>query len=206
MFQILFVTALCIDAFAASFTYGVEKTKIPLLSGLIISLICTLALGISISIGSGIKLLIPEKMTSTICFAVLFILGLVKSFDFLLKKYILNNVECSSHFKIKIFDLNFVLTVYADNLKADADNSKLLSPREAIYLAAALSFDSLGAGLGFAMTDVRLIDIILLSLVSNILAIFLGYLLGKFVSRISNIDFSWVSGILLLVLSISKLK
>ena len=40
----------------------------------------------------------------------------------------------------KVFDFKFVLQIYADEIKADYDNSKLLSAKEAFYLAIALFF------------------------------------------------------------------
>lgn len=205
MFLFLFVTALCIDALAASFAYGAQNTKIPPASALVISLICTGVLVFSSGIGSALSLFIPANICGAISFTILFILGLLKSFDFVLKKYILKNSEGSSELRMKISDINFVLTVYADSLKADSDLSKILSPKEAVFLAIALSFDSLAAGLGIGVTGGSLLTLGIFSLASNILAIFLGYILGKFVSGVSDIDFSWLGGLLLIALAISKL-
>jgi putative sporulation protein YtaF len=205
MFQIFFIIALCIDAFAASFAYGIDKTKIPLIPSIVISAICTLALSLSVGIGSIIKQVIPIKLTGIICFIILFIIGVIKSFDSILKSYIQKKEESMGQIKMKISGLNFVLTVYADNIKADADHSKVLSSKEAIYLAVALSFDSLAAGLGFGLTDVSLIMIAVLSFVSNFIAISLGHLLGNFVKSASNADFSWLGGVILIILAFSKL-
>lgn len=205
MFLVLFVTALCIDALAASFAYGAQKVKIPPLSAIIISLICTGVLVISSGIGSALRLFMSSSLCVAISFTVLFVLGLLKSFDFVLKKYILKNSERSGELRMKISDVNFVLTVYADSLKADKDLSMILSPREAVFLALALSFDSLAAGLGIGVSGSSLLLLGILSLASNILAIFFGYILGRFVSGISDIDFSWLSGLLLIALAISKL-
>ena len=69
---------------------------------------------------------------------------------------------------MKIFDLNFVLTVYADAEKADADQSKTLSAGEALTLALALSVDGFAAGFGWGLTHINYIELILLSLVSNL--------------------------------------
>lgn len=205
MFQVLFVTALCIDAFAASFAYGAQNTKIPPLSALIISLICTGVLAFTAGIGSALRYFIPTSLCGAISFTILFILGLLKCFDFILKNYILKNSEGTGQLRMKISDINFVLTVYADSLKADSDFSKLLSPKEAVFLALALSFDSLAAGLGIGVTEISLANLALFSFVSNIIAILFGCILGKFVSGLSDIDFSWLGGLLLIALAIIKL-
>ena len=55
MFQIMLVTALCLDAFTASFAYGINDTKIPAISAVIISLVCTVSLAVSIGLGSAIN-------------------------------------------------------------------------------------------------------------------------------------------------------
>lgn len=204
MFQILLVTALCIDAFSASFVYGINKTKIPVNSMVIISAICTGVLALSISIGSLIKQIIPANITELICFIILFVLGMIKIFEYLLKEYINKNQKSEKRFKI--FDVNFVLTVYADNIKADMDNSKDLSSKESVYLALALSLDGFAAGLGSAMVDINYFQIIILSLISNILAVSIGYFLGKIVTKILDLDFSWLGGLILIILAFTKLK
>ncbi len=205
MFQILLVTALCIDAFSASFAYGIDKTKIPLISAAIISIVSTGFFALSLSIGSIAKQIIPANITGLICFIILLILGLIKTFECFLKSYIIKKQKYENPIELKLFDIRFVLTVYADNIKADADDSKVLSSKEALYLAVALSLDGFAAGFGGAMVDINILQIILLSLVSNILAISFGYVLGKFITENSKLDFSWLGGVLLIILAFMKL-
>ncbi len=205
MFQLLFILALCIDAFAASFSYGINKTKIPLLSAVTISFVCTFVLALSLGFGTLARQIVPARLAGTISFIILFGIGIVKSFESLLKKYILSNQKSVGQIKMKFSDINFVLTVYADSIRADADNSKVLSPKEAVYLALALSFDSLAAGLGFGLTEINYMQLILLSLFSNLAAVSLGHVLGKYVLSISDKDFSWLGGIMLIILAVSKL-
>ena len=107
---------------------------------------------------------------------------------------------------MKLFDLNFVLTVYADSDKADIDRSKTLSAREALYLALALSIDGFAAGFGWGLASVNFIELIILSFASNLLAVALGYLLGKLLTKITKHDFSWIGGLILIVLAFTKLK
>lgn len=206
MIQILLVTALCLDAFAASFAYGINKTRIPVKSMIIISMVCTAVLALSMGIGSAAKQVIPEGISSKICFYILFVIGTLKCFESALKRYIPENQNRENKIKLKLFDINFVLTVYADNIKADIDNSKELSAKEAVYLALALSLDGFAAGFGCGLTDINYVEIIALSLISNILVLGLGYLIGKVVTKITDMDLSWLGGVILIVLAFLKLK
>lgn len=206
MIQILLVTALCLDTFAAGFSYTINNTKIPLKSMTIISFICTAVLTCSLIISSAVKQIIPASITGLICFLLLFTIGLIKCFECFIKSRISTGQKNSKHFKLKLFDINFVLMVYTDNIKADIDNSKLLSPIEAVYLALALSLDGFAAGLGYGLTDINYLEIIVLSFVSNIIAIMLGSVSGKYLRDCTNIDFSWLGGVILILLAFSKLN
>ena len=205
MFQIMLVTALCLDAFAASFAYGLQNTKIPILSMSVISLVCTLVLAVSTGIGSLIKQIIPVNITGIICFIILFVIGVTKSFECLIKRSLTKSRNNTSQFKLKLFDINFVLSVYADNIKADIDNSKVLSSKEAVYLACALSLDGFTAGLGYGLTNVNYFGLIILSLISNFLAVSLGYLSGRSLTKVTSMDFSWLGGVILIILAFMKL-
>lgn len=204
MFQILLVTALCLDAFTASLVCGVSKTKMPPVSILVISLLCTFALAASTGLGSAAKSFIPSSVSGVIAFVILLLIGLVKCFEYFLKRLI-SSRNNKGQIKMKLFDLNFVLTVYADTAKADIDQSKTLSVKEAVYLSAALSLDGFAAGFGWGLTTVNYLELILLSLLSNVLAVMTGYFLGKLLTKIIKFDFSWVGGVILIVLAFFKL-
>ncbi|NMC57353.1 MAG: sporulation membrane protein YtaF [Eubacteriaceae bacterium] len=204
MIQILLITAICVDAFITSFAYGAAKTKIPLLSIAVISIICTAVFALSLSIGTAASQIIPQNLSKIICFAIFLVLGITKSCESLLKGYI--NKHQKSNLKLKLFDINFVLTVYADSSKADIDNSKILSAKEAVYLALALSFDNFAAGFGFALASINYLHIIILSLALNTVAVGAGHFLGEKLTQKSKKDFSWIGGIMLVILAITKLK
>ena len=206
MFQILLVTALCLDAFTASLACGVSRTKIPPLSALVISLICTGALALSAGLGAAATAVIPPTVTGVVSFVLLLLIGAVKSLEYFLKRLISRKEDKRNQISVKLFDLNFVLTVYADADKADIDRSKTLSAREAVTLALALSIDGFAAGFGWGLTRINYIELILLSLLSNLVAVALGYFLGKLLTRLTKLDFSWVGGLILIVLAFTKLK
>lgn len=205
MLQILLVTALCLDAFTASLACGISKTKMPPAVILVISLVCTSALAASTGLAALVQSIITAESAAAISFGLLLAIGLVKSFESFLKRRIKSTTK-ESRFKMKLFDLNFVLTVYADSDKADKDQSKSLSVRESIYLAAALSLDGLATGFGWGLEPVNYPQLLLLSFLSNIIAVTLGYLSGGMLTKLTKKDFSWLGGVILIILAFTKLR
>ena len=64
---ILLVTALSVDAFVASLAYGASNIRIPPISVVVITLVCSLILGISLLFGSLIRPFVPAQLTKIIC-------------------------------------------------------------------------------------------------------------------------------------------
>lgn len=73
---ILLAMALSLDGFGAGVTYGLRKTKIPLLSVLIISLCSGLVLGVSMQAGALLQRFLSPSAASVIGAAILILLGL----------------------------------------------------------------------------------------------------------------------------------
>lgn len=203
--SIILVTALSLDAFVASFAYGTNKIKIPLLSALILTFICSLTLTISLILGNIIRPYLPESLTHIICFIILFILGITKLFDSSIKAYIRKKKTLNKRITFKALNLHFILNIYADPRIADKDDSRTLSLSEAISLALALSIDGLAVGLGAALANVNSIMIVVISILIGMIAVMGGSLLGEKVSNKINLDLSWLSGILLVILGFMKL-
>ena len=197
--------ALSMDAFVASFAYGSNKIRIPLLSAQIINVICSSVVGVSMLAGSLIRGLIPQSLTTAICFVLLFILGLVKLLDSLTKSIIRkhNNLEKQIHFSLLNF--RFVLSLYADPEKADRDHSKTISPGEAASLAVALSLDGMAVGFGAALGNLNILAVFLCSLITETLAVLLGSKLGNRLAKKLPFNISWLSGALLLGMAFLKL-
>lgn len=203
--SIILVTALSLDAFVASFSYGTEKIKIPMTSALVLDIICSLTLTVSLFAGSILKPYLPGGVASVLCFLILFFLGITKLFDSSIKAYIRKNKRLNKRIAFQALNLKFILTIYADPKVADSDNSRVLSYKEAVSLALALSIDGLSVGLGAALLDGNHFLIIASSLVIGFLAVISGSFLGKKVSDKTTLDLSWLSGVLLLVLGFMKL-
>ncbi len=203
--SILLVTSLCIDSALASFAYGTNKIKIPIVSAFILTLISTLFLLFSISIGDFIKTLFPTSLTKIICFSILFILGFLRLFEGILKQYLNKKADSTNCIELSFLSFKLVLNVYADAKVADLDHSNSLSPKEALYLGIALSLDSLIVGLGAAIASIQFVQITLLSITFNLLSILIGSFIGHRCANSVELELSWLSGLMLIILAILKL-
>lgn len=201
----ILVVALSVDAFLASFAYGVDKIRIPFSSILVISSMSSGILGLFLFAGQLAKLWIPPRLAAEISFVLLFMVGFLKLFDGLMKMIIRQYSLLEKKLNFHIFDFKFILTVYADPNKADTDKGGILSAKEAISLGIALSIDSAAAGLGAGVASMPIFLSIVLALGTSIGAVFLGALAGGVVAKRFSLDFSWVSGVLLILLAFSKL-
>ncbi len=203
--SITLVIALSLDAFVASFAYGTNKIKVPALSAVVIDAICTLTLAISLFFGTMLRPFIPQYLTKVMCFGILFILGLMKLCENRIKAMINKGKSMRKKVSFSLMHINFILNVYTDPKEADVDASKTLSPTEAASLSLALSLDGLAIGFGTAFGDINYTQIIIFSLIANMLAVALGCFIGNHVAKKIPMDLSWLSGALLIVLAISKI-
>jgi putative sporulation protein YtaF len=203
--SVIFVTALSTDALIASFAYGSNKIKIPMISVQVISFLCTIVLGISLLLGTFLKAYIPGSILHLVSFGILFILGVIKLLDNLIKSAIDKHTTINKQIEFSLFNLNFILNIYANPNEADVDNSKILSPREALSLAIALSIDSLVAGVGAALANVSILAVIVSSLILSTLAVKSGELLGHRLSDKVPFGLSWLSGAILISLAFVRL-
>lgn len=202
--SLILVLSLCIDTFVASIAYGTDRIKIPMSSALIINLVCSSFLAISLFFGCVLKDILNPSIASTLSFSLLMILGVYRLFESFFKTSIYKIYNIGAPLTFKVFDFKFVLEIYANETKADYDKSKILTSKEAIYLATALSLDSLAVGFGSSLGNVRYFEVVILSLIIGIASLLCGVKIGKkFIEKI-DINLSWLSGAMLIVLAILK--
>lgn len=203
MFQsLLLVIALSIDSFLASLAYGTENIRIPLRSAILIASIGVLFLGISLYTATFIQLFIPKDMCKWISFTIFFIVGMGSIFQGTIKRFLRKSKQKQLTFAYS--GISFVIDVYLDETKADVDHSKYLSLKEAIYLAIALSIDSLGSGFALGVSIHNPIPVLIISFCVGVLAVLGGSFCGEhFISK-ADYDLSWMSGILFVILGLSR--
>ena len=202
---IVIISAISVDAFSTAFTYGIDKIGIPLKSSMIIHTVSSLSTLLSYFMGMYLSIYIVPALTNTIAFIVLMFIGIAKLFESIIKSSL---TKCNAHKKdiaFSLMDLKFILSVYADPNTADADCSKSLSVKEAAVLAITLSLDNLPVGVGLGISKAPIICIIISAIIAEEIALRTGYLLGKKISGKFNHDISWIGGVLLIILAITKL-
>lgn len=198
-------SALSLDALTAGFAYGSKKIKIPFSSVMIINIICSCILGISLFAGSIVKPYLPDWVTLSISFTILFVIGLVKLLDSITKSIIRKHSNLKKKVTISLFNFKLILNVYANPEKADVDKSNTISPAEAALLALSLSLDGIAVGLGAGLTNVNIWAVLLWSLVIDVIFVMVGCFLGSKAAQKLPFNISWISGVVLIGLAVSKL-
>lgn len=197
---LVLIFTLSLDTFIAALSYETNNIKIPIMSNIIISFICSLFLIISLAFGNLLGCFINDKILKFISFLILFLIGLFKIFDNELKKYIKKIKFKKNNFsKIKM-----IVKIYSDYEKADVDNSKKLSSLEAIFLALALSIDGLSAGLAFTTSIFYLLIIFIVSFFTNMFLILFSKIASHFTLK-AKIDFSMFSGLVFIIIGFFRL-
>lgn len=203
--SLLLVCSLCVDSFVASMAYAASKIHISKLSATIINLVCTITLAFSLALGSIVKQFLPSQIPEILGFCLLIILGVYRLFEFLFKSYIAKRFLLNEPLKFKLFDFNFVLKVYSNEITADFDKSKSLNPKEAFYLATALSLDSIAVGFSSSLCSINYFQVLIFCIVIGYAAIFMGNLVGKNFAKKFHVELSWLSGLLLIILAFVRI-
>lgn len=199
-----------LDAFAASFAYGAKRIRIPFSSCSIIILVCSAVFGLSLWLGTILRPLLPSWLTVGIAFSVLFIIGLVKLLDSVTKSiirrhYRRNDDALNKELCFTFLNFSFILNLYANPEDADINENKIISPAEATALSLSLSLDGIAVGFGAALGEVHILPVFFAALITNMGAVLLGAHLGHTISKKFSFNMSWLSGVILMGLAVSKL-
>lgn len=198
-------SSLSADAFAAGFAYGSKKIKIPIMSVQIVNLICSAITGLSLFAGTALRPYLPEWLTLGVSFIILLVIGIIKLMDGITKTVIQKHAGLSKEVKFSLFNVKFILNLYASPEEADIDASKTIAPAEAAALALSLSLDGIAVGFGAALAQANALAVLLLSLFTNTGAIMLGCSIGQKIAGKLPFNISWFGGIVLIILAFSKL-
>lgn len=133
------------------------------------------------------------------------IIGIYRLFEYIFKSYISKYSRSDKPLTFKIFDFQFVLQVYANEIIADFDNSKCLNVKESFYLAMALSLDSLAVGFGSSLCSINYLEVLILCFIIGILCVSMGVFLGRTFAQKLPFELSWLSGLLLILLAILRI-
>ena len=189
------------DALAVAFAYGCKRIEIPLSSVCIISVICTGTLGLAFMFGSVINPFVPEWIATGLSFTILFLIGIIKLLDSIVKTVIRKHTKFSKEIELSIFNLKFLMKLYADPEEADIDVSRSIEPKESILLAIPVSLDGFAVGFGAALMGFNGWVLILFSLFTNGMALWLGGKIGCVTAKKIPFNVSWLAGLILIALA-----
>lgn len=199
------ISAISIDTFGAALTYGTGGVNISAKSSAVIHTLSSLFIAVSYIAGTFLSNLISPALTSTITVMALGIIGTAKLFDSIIKNILLKSKAHKKDISFSLMSLKFILSVYADPIVADADNSKSLSAKEAAVLAITLSLDNFPVGVGLGLSAFPILCLIPSIIIAEEIALRIGIILGRKISEKSGHDISWIGGALLLILAFTKL-
>lgn len=202
--SLILVFALCTDTFVASLAYGANRVHVSWGKAALMNGICSVCLGLALGMGSIISSFIPEEFTRIVCFVSLFILGLMKILDYSIKAYINRHCCIRRNLSFSLSGLKVIVNIYGDPMAADVDGSKSLGWKETVFLALAMSIDSLVAGTMAALLDIPALSTLILSFMVGMGMMYGGLWLGRKVAARWKCDLSWVSGVLLMGLAFMK--
>lgn len=226
---VLLALALSLDSFGAGITYGLRKTKIPLLSVIIISLCSGLVLNISMQAGALLQRIFSPEVASMIGAVILIALGgwsfiqqIRSSHERTLEteqvslqdpkadqSVLVEGTDAQpplAVFQLEIRKLGLVIQILRSPSRADLDDSGSISSWEAMWLGIALSLDAFGAGLGAAMLGFSpLLTSMVVALFSGVFLV-LGMKTGfRVASKGGMRYFSYLPAFLLFLMGIMKL-
>ena len=168
--------------------------------------ICSACLGAALCFGTVLQAIVPEDLTKAVCFTSLFILGAIRLADSLIKNYINHNCEVHKDIHFSFSQLKFIISIYGNPTAADSDHSHTLSMRETVFLAFAMSIDSLVAGTFAAFLQLNILLTMLVAFLVGVGAMYAGQLFGRKIASRLNLNLSWLSGVMFILLAFSKLK
>lgn len=181
---IILGVVLSVDSVSVGMAYGLNNTKVPIMSKIVIFIFSVIYTSVAIIIGSSLKEILPKGVIKIIGSLILFIIG-----------------------------INMIFKSSEDgrrngHVESDIDNSGSIDIKEAILLASTLSVDAFATGIASASIEIcRLIFPVLIGAFQLIFLTF-GMQLGRFFtkkSRIKDRNMSIISGFILIVFSIAKL-
>ena len=153
----LLSVSLSMDSLFLGLAYGIKQTKIPLPSKLMICLFSILYAIAAILIGSSISTFLPKEAAKIIGGAILAIVGIMMLINaFKQNKAVTSDIITENSpktiFKLFIKSLGLTIEVLKNPQAGDIDRSGTIDLKEAFLLGLALSLDSLGTGIGSALS------------------------------------------------------
>lgn len=187
--SILLSVSSSIDSLGIGITYGIKNTRISLIGKIILFIISLSTTYFSLFLGNFIQSIFPNFLTKLIGSSILIFMGFYICFEALKKQ----DINCN---------------VFNNPISSDFDNSHVIDSRESLFLAIALSLDSLCIGIGGSISNINLALFPLLVSIFQLFFLSFGNFLGSHINKFCRLPqnvWSLISGILLIFIGIFKL-
>lgn len=213
--SLLLAISSSIDSLGIGITYGIKNTKISYVGKVVLFFISLIISILSIWSGNVIKNIFSDFLLLFIGNIILICMGIFICFQTLKKEKNKINNHFSFHDtnqeKIYSFFIKFLgitIQIIKNPSYSDFDSSNSIDAKEALFLGIALSLDSFCIGIGGSVIGINSILFPLFIASFQFIFLNIGNFFGRKLNKLSLLpDNIWsiISGILLIIIGISKL-
>lgn len=182
--MIILGLVLSVDSISVGMAYGLNNTKVPLMSKMVIFIFSVIYTSIAVIIGGQLKKLLPEIFIKIIGSLILCCIGI--------------SMICKSSEDGK----------RNGHVESDIDNSGIIDIKEAILLSSTLSVDAFVTGIASASIEIGALFFPIFIGVSQLSFLTFGIKVGRYFtkkSRIKDRNMAIISGVILIIFSLTKL-
>ncbi len=201
---LLLSLSLSVDAFTIGASCALGGIKTSWRARIIICLISVLIMGVSVVSGEWLARLMSENVSKLIGCGMLCLLGIYIIFGSFGKT---KNHREKKSFTFVLKPLGITVNIIRDPTSCDIDKSNSIDTLEACYIGAALSIDSVGAGISMGVSGVNALTAAGMSGLCQLIFLCAGLYLGvrlKNIKRIPQRAFTIISGVILIVVSVVR--
>ena len=202
----LLVFLMSLDALLACLALGAQGIRVEPCSRCVIAGVGAGCLALSFVCSGLLQTLLPAALFHYISCGALLVIALLRLFEEGCKRLCARLAAHAAPLTFQLHGLRVVLQIYAETAQADADRSGTLSPSEALLLALPLSLDSLLTGLSIVAAPAEAFALLILSFACGLIAAAGGERLGRRLGHAAGQSASLVSGLLLLMVALCKLR
>lgn len=203
---LLLALSISMDSFGIGISYGIKKIKLTKVSLLIIFLMSIGSLLVTWLTGQFIVSVISIYTAKIVCSLLLIILGIFIFTHALFDYFYPMQEEERLVKKLRIKSLQIIVNIIREPSSSDMDHSGFIDVKEALYIGAALSIDTLSVGLAGVIYGLNLMPFALYTVIMNITFLKTGEFIGKHTAKqILEDKLKFLSGTIIIVMGILKL-
>lgn len=200
----LLVILMSLDALLACVALSAQGITFEPRAKLVVAGIGTGCFALSFCLSRALLLLLPDSLFHMISCGALLLIALACLFEEGCKR-LTERLTCRCcPLEFRLHGLCFVLRIYAESTRADADRSGTLSWREAVMLSLPLSLDSLLTGLSISASLGKSFLLLALSFICGLAAVNIGSRIGRRLGHATGHSASLFGGVALLGIALAK--